>query len=242
MSTLQLIQKGFIRAGMLDENGKKPYCQLSTEDYKFIDIKRASNEIALVNNENKTVLYGIDSLLKVIGFSFPWIEKVGNWKPLNYFLRKLYKLISYNRKVIVPSKERKKIYLQCIPDFDFKYRFIYIFIGITISSYIITHYLNFQLNLKFYNFYKIVLINILLLFLNFILLKTFNVKTILNWIGNLQTSILIGSLLILPQIIITTLFKMKVELFQTLIIITIVLTIIDSLRRFKIILYNKKII
>jgi hypothetical protein len=36
---------------------------------------RAKNEIALVDTQNKTVILGIDGLLKVIGFSFV-IEKI----------------------------------------------------------------------------------------------------------------------------------------------------------------------
>ena len=56
----------FIKSGMLDQNGRKPYCQLAPEDQSFVDIKRATNEIALVDNENKTVnrldLYNISYL------------------------------------------------------------------------------------------------------------------------------------------------------------------------------------
>ena len=36
--------KGFINAEMLDENGKKPYCQLSIEERKFIDVKSGQLE------------------------------------------------------------------------------------------------------------------------------------------------------------------------------------------------------
>ena len=99
-----LYTTGFIKANMLDENGKKAFVNLTEAEQEIIDLDRAKNEIALVNTLDKTVLYGMDSLLRILGHSFPWIEKLGHFKPVNYFLRKLYKLISYNRKVIIPSK------------------------------------------------------------------------------------------------------------------------------------------
>ena len=128
---------GFIKAGMLDANGKKPYCQLSDLEQSFVDVGRASNEIALVDNENKTVVYGIDSLLKVIGFSFPYMEKVGQLRPVKFFLKKLYSFISYNRKVIIPSKVNKALKLQCVPDFSLKYRCLYIAFASVVTSFVL---------------------------------------------------------------------------------------------------------
>src|SRR4051812_48603829 len=108
---------GFIATGMLDENGRKPYAYLTEEERTYVDAHRACNEIALVDNDNKTVTYGIDSLLKVLGNSFPLIAKVGYLRPINYFLKKLYSFISYNRKVILPGKANADG-TQCIPDFN----------------------------------------------------------------------------------------------------------------------------
>jgi len=55
---------GFIATGMLDKNGRKSYSELTYEERSFVYTHRACNEIALVDNNNKTVTYGIDSLLK----------------------------------------------------------------------------------------------------------------------------------------------------------------------------------
>lgn len=82
---------GFIKAGMLDKAGRKPYSHINEGD-AFVDANRARNEIALVDYQNGTVTYGVDSLLKVIGHSFPLIEKAGRAKPVHWLLKKLYSL------------------------------------------------------------------------------------------------------------------------------------------------------
>jgi len=40
---------GFIKAKLLDQNGRKAYCDINSKDYDFVDLKRAANEIALIN-------------------------------------------------------------------------------------------------------------------------------------------------------------------------------------------------
>jgi hypothetical protein len=225
---------GFIKAGMLDENGKKPYCQLSDEEQNFIDVKRASNEIALVDNQNKTVIYGIDSLLKVIGFSFPWMEKIGNLKPIKYFLKKLYSFISYNRKVIIPSKIKKEIKLQCVPDFNFKYRILYILFAVITSSFLINKF-----NISFI-FSKTIIFTAVLLLIQSILLFKFSKEIKLIYLGNFATSILFGSLLLLPIIILKSLLNLPEIINQIYFYIIISITIIDIVRRIQIIKFNLK--
>ena len=225
---------GFIKTGMLDKNGKKPYCQLSKYEQEFIDIKRASNEIALVDNKNKTVLYGIDSLLKVIGFSFPWMEKIGNLKPIKFFLKKLYSFISYNRKVIIQSKIKKEINLQCIPDYNFKYRILYILFAVLISSLIVNQY--------FFSFsiLKIISLFIVLILFQSTLILIYSKKIILNYLGNFSTSILVGSFLLLPILFSNSTINLSKISLDSYFYIILVIVIIDILRRIQIIKFNLK--
>lgn len=225
---------GFIKAGMLDENGKKPYCQLSDEEQNFINVKRASNEIALVDNENKTVIYGIDSLLKVIGFSFPWMEKVGNVKAIKFFLKKLYSFISYNRKVIIPSKIKKEIKLQCVPDFNFKYRILYILFAIITSSFLLNKF-----NTDFI-FSKILLFVTSLLLIQSILLFKFSKEIKLCYLGNFATGILFGSLLLLPIITIKSFLNLPEIINQIYFYVLFSITIVEIVRRIQIIKFNLK--
>ena len=225
---------GFIKAGMLDENGKKSYCQLSDEEQKFIDVKRASNEIALVDNDNKTVIYGIDSLLKIIGYSFPWIAKIGNLKPIKIFLKKLYSFISYNRKVIIPGKINKEIRLQCVPNFNYKYRILYILFAVIVSSYLIKKYIPTILVTK------IIVILTLLISIQSILILKYSKDILLNYLGNFATSILFGSLLLVPILILKLFINLPSITFKIYSILIISVIIFDVFRRIQIIKFNIK--
>lgn len=225
---------GFIKAGMLDENGKKPYCQLSNEERQFIDLNRAANEIALVDTKNKTVLYGIDSLLKVIGYSFPWMETVGNWKPVNYFLKKLYKFISYNRKVIIPSKINKEIELQCVPDFNYKYRFFYIVFATLITSITVYNYASLIDVLPKGTFYRELVLAIGQMIFQSLFLFKFDNQIKLNYLGNLITVLLIGALLLSPILIINQFVNLPQLIIHLWFGGTVLIMFFDHVRRVKI--------
>lgn len=196
-----LYTAAFINTKMLDANGRKPFVTLTDAEANYIDMDRAKNEIALVDTQNKTVIYGIDGLLKVIGFSFPVIEKFGNWKPINYFLKKLYKFISYNRKAIIPSKENTHIKTQCIPDFNYFYRILYILIGSVFTAIILFYYSkNIPLipNGKWTR--ELVLATGQIGF-QFLFIQKMTKEKQLNYIGNLVTISLMGSLLLIPVLL-----------------------------------------
>ena len=197
---------GFISAGMLDVNGKKPFCQLTDQEQSFVDVRRASNEIALVDNENKTVIYGIDSLLKVIGFSFPWIEKVGQVQPIKFFLKKLYSFISYNRKVIIPSKVNKALKLPCVPDFSFKYRSLYIAFAGVVTSFVLYKSLNLIDVLPKLSIATAFILTVGQLVFQYLFLIAIDKKSIFTYFGNLMTVSLMGSLLLLPILFLNSIF------------------------------------
>jgi predicted DCC family thiol-disulfide oxidoreductase YuxK len=197
----QAYTTGFIKTGMLDKNGKKPFSNLTEDERNFIDFKRASNEIALVDNKNKTVIYGIDSLLKVIGNSFPWIEKVGNVPPVKYLLKKLYSFISYNRKVIIPNQNTNTTALQCVPSFNYKYRIIYILFTIVITALTLHNFSNLITNLPRGNFGKELAISLGQIVFQALFLLKIEKRNLVNYIGNLMTVSLTGALLLTPILI-----------------------------------------
>ena len=198
---------GFIKAKMLDDNGRKAYCDLTNEEQNFIDLKRASNEIALFDNKNKTVIYGIDSLLKVIGNSMPWVEKIGNLKLIKFGLKKLYSFISYNRKVIIPSKEDQTQTLQCVPDFNYKYRYTYILFASLVTSIVL---FNFGKSLNVIT--ESTLLRECLMALGQIgfqglFISKLKIEKQLNYYGNLMTVSLMGSLILIPVIILNSIIE-----------------------------------
>ena len=94
----------FIKQVMLDKNGRTAFANFDFEGNPKIDKNLACNKIALVNNTTNEITYGIDSLLKVVGFSFPEMAKIGKQPFVYLFLNRLYNFISYNRKMIAPGK------------------------------------------------------------------------------------------------------------------------------------------
>lgn len=98
----QLYTRAFTRSGMLDPNGRAPYQDLPPAACPLVDLQRAVNEIALIDTKTGEVNYGIESLFKVIGHSFPLFRPLFSWRPFLRIMRKVYAFISYNRKVIIP--------------------------------------------------------------------------------------------------------------------------------------------
>lgn len=197
-----LYTTGFIKTGMLDQNGRKPYCNISSEEQDFVDVKRAANEIALIDYTTKTTTYGIDSLIKVIGFSFPWIKKILTAKPVYLLLRKLYSFVSYNRKVIIPA-QTKKDKLECIPDFNFKYRFLFILFAISITTIVLFSYSNLILNFPKSSATRELILAFGQIVFQVLFLFKFDKKTIVNYSGNLMTVSLAGSLILMPILILS---------------------------------------
>ncbi len=121
----------FIKQGLLDKNGRTAFANFDFENNKEIDKNLACNKIALVNSTNNEITYGIDSLLKVIGFSFPYIVKIGKQPLVYWFLNILYNFISFNRKMIAPGKNPQNS--ACNPTQNLKYRLAFIvFCGLVV--------------------------------------------------------------------------------------------------------------
>jgi len=229
----QVYTTGFIKAGMLDENGKKPFSSLTSEEHNFIDIKRASNEIALVDNKNNTVIYGIDSLLKVIGNSFPWMEKVGNISLVKFFLKKLYSFISYNRKVIIPNKKSNDKVLQCVPSFNYKYRVLYIGFAILMTALTLFNYSELIPDLPKGNFNRELILAFGQIVFQSLFLIKFDRQIIFNYAGNLMTVSLFGSLILTPILILNQFINLPEILVLVWFGITVFIMFIEHFRRIK---------
>jgi len=185
---------------MLDANGRKPYAQLTNKEMLHVDVQRAANEIALVDNHNKTVTYGIDSLLKVIGNSFPIVEKIGTTKSVHYMLKKLYSFISHNRKVIIPNKKSNAA-LQCTPDFNYSYRITYIIFATLVTAFVLYNYSGLIVMLPAGNFNRELLLAAgQVAFQGMFFIKK-DTKMAINYFGNLITVSLMGSLLLVPLLL-----------------------------------------
>ncbi|MBB6370528.1 DCC1-like thiol-disulfide oxidoreductase family protein [Chryseobacterium shigense] len=197
-----IYSKGFINCGMLDADGREAFTDLSFKNKDLIDFNRAKNEIALVDHNKNKVVYGLESLLLIIGNSFPLLEKAARIKPLYWFFKKLYSFVSYNRKQIIPSAKDQNEQA-CIPDFNLKYRIAYLIFGVSFSGYILSIFserLGFNLNHNFMREFTVCIGQVIwqTLFLR-ICLK----DKIWDYLGNMMTVSLIGTLLLIPVLFIS---------------------------------------
>ncbi|WP_265426960.1 DCC1-like thiol-disulfide oxidoreductase family protein [Chryseobacterium sp. YIM B08800] len=191
-----IYSKGFIKSGMLDESGREDFTELSFKNKNLIDFNRAKNEIALVDHNKNKVIYGLDSLLLIIGNSFPTLEKVARIQPLYWFFKKLYSFVSYNRKQIIPSKNDTEN--SCVPDFNLKYRLIYIGFVVLFSGLVLGIFSSkLGLNLN-QNFARELIICLGQIVWQTLFLRMYLKEKTWDYLGNMMTVSLIGTLLLVP--------------------------------------------
>lgn len=227
-----IYSKGFIRFGMLDESGREAFTELSLENKNLIDFNRAKNEIALVDHEKNKIIYGLDSLLIIIGNSFPTLEKIARIQPLYWFFRKLYSFVSYNRKQIIPSKNNTEE--ACIPDFNLKYRIAYIAFVVIFSGYVLSIFST-QLGLNLsQNFWRELVICFGQIVWQTVFLKSYLKDKIWNYLGNMMTVSLIGTLLLIPALFLNLSPIFSIIYFE----IVVFIMFLEHIRRCKILKLN----
>ncbi len=189
----------FIGSGMLDKNGREAFCEISLEDKNLLDYNRSRNEIALINHQENKVIYGLDSLLLIIGNSFPLLVKIAKIQPLYWFFQKLYKLVSFNRKQIIPSvKDTEKD--ACVPDFNLKYRLLYIGFVAVFSAFVLSEFSPKLWQNLTPNFYRELSVCLAQIFWQTLFLKSFLKDNFWNYLGNMMTVSLLGTLLLIPAL------------------------------------------
>ncbi|MBV8325107.1 hypothetical protein [Chryseobacterium sp.] len=190
---------GFIKSGMLDGQGREAFTEISVRNKSLIDFNRAKNEIALVDHNKNEVVYGLDSLLLIIGNSFPLLEKGARVKPFYWFFKKLYSFVSYNRKQIIPSK---KDYTEqsCVPDFNRKYRLVYIAFVAIFSAYVLSVFSGKPGVGLDRNFLRELAVCLGQIFWQVIFLSTYLKHKAWDYVGNMMTVSLMGTLLLIPAL------------------------------------------
>ncbi len=196
-----LYSGAFIKTGMLDQKGRLPFHLMTDEVKTIIDVERSRNEIALINTKSHSVLYGLDSLIYILGNNFPFIKFIFRFSPFYWFMKKVYALISYNRKVIAPSRVLDAPGA-CTPDYHTKYRWAFVLL----SSFAVAGILNLYFrNISFMNDqpngFLIELVFVMdQLILQGLIVRGIKEDRVLNYLGHNMTISLIGALLLLPAI------------------------------------------
>lgn len=123
----------FVKFGLLEPANRVGFSKAELPVLTAIDIEKGKDEIPLFDPATNHTLYGIDALLDILGQRVPLIRRVGNFRPVNWFLKKIYRLISYNRKVIVARKCGPGTY-DCSPGFNYFYRFLFLLLFLCFNS------------------------------------------------------------------------------------------------------------
>lgn len=227
----KLYGNGFEKVGMVESDTCYPYQFAEISVSNFIDMERAKNEIALINTQNNEVVYGIDALRTIITHSFKWTTWLLNLKMIDWFLKKCYRFISSNRKIIVPNVS--KIGLDdCIPVFNAKYRLFYVFFVIVCSSIVLYHFtkpINDFIGLKSSFGRELVVCIGQIIWQVLVLRKTLKDK-LYDYLGNMMTVSLIGTVLLLPILYFTTSPLIRLIYFLTV----VNLMLFEHIRRSKI--------
>jgi predicted DCC family thiol-disulfide oxidoreductase YuxK len=198
----------FVKYGFLEADGRQAFSSLDANWLARIDFDKSRNEIPLLDLASGQVLYGIDALLEILDSKIPLIKKTGNLKPVKWLLNKLYKLVSYNRKLIV-AKKCGTGDIDCSPDINYFYRFMFLFFSLLLNSLLLFPlHENVLTKLSYYHLdiailqtghFAFVLINCLLAF-------RFPVQKASEYLGQVNMLALTVNLLLLPLQLVTLYF------------------------------------
>lgn len=125
--------KMFVKYRMLGKENRMAFSTAPADILTSIDIEKGKDEIPLFDTKTRTTVYGIDALLELLGQKNSAIKFLGEVKSIKWFLKRLYKFISYNRKVIV-AKKCGKGHFDCSPGFNSFYRILFLVIFFLFNS------------------------------------------------------------------------------------------------------------
>lgn len=128
----------FVKYGIIPADGRISYNQYIVLHPNEVDTNIAQTKIACINHQTNQILYGIDGLVAILGNRFRIIAILGNFKPINWLLKLLYLLFSYNRRIVAPAAQRK-IGCACEPARSVFWRVIFISI-LSYFTYLIVHW------------------------------------------------------------------------------------------------------
>lgn len=123
----------FVKTGFLKKEDRLDFSHLDEKTKQLLDTSRCPNEIPVIDRETMEVSYGIDALATILEQKIHGIKKLLSYTAIKWPLQKLYKFISYNRRVIVASKPAIGNF-DCTPDFNVPYRIAFMFLFLVFNS------------------------------------------------------------------------------------------------------------
>jgi predicted DCC family thiol-disulfide oxidoreductase YuxK len=164
--------KGFVSAGMIKKENRRDFTTIDPAILSRIDTRRCNNEIPVIDIQTNQVWYGIDAMLEILQTRVSFTKKLAQFKFIRWILNRLYKLISYNRRVIVAAKKTTGNF-DCTPDFNYEYRLVFMLFFLVfntvmlfpIHSHILNHSpISISAGQLQYAHFALVILNLLLAF------------------------------------------------------------------------------
>ena len=198
----------FVKYGFLNAEGRKPFSTLDDKLLAKIDFDKSRNEIPLLDTSTQKVVYGIDALLEILEQKIPFIKATANIAPIKWALKKVYKFVSFNRKVIVAKKCRSST-IDCSPDYNFLYRFIFMAVCLafnTIMLYPFQNNLFSKLSYYHLDLYELQAAHFAFVIINCLLAFSFSKTKGYEYLGQVNMLALSVILLLTPLMIFQIIF------------------------------------
>jgi hypothetical protein len=215
---------------MLDKEGRVPYQTLPDDLAQKINLPRAVNEIALVNKSTGEVTYGVQSLLQIIGYSFPLLRPIFRRKAFVWTVDKLYKFISYNRKVIMPSSAYTQEAL--MPSFHTGYRLAFLLVAWLVTAAILTAYSKLLTGvIPVTTHFREFLVCGGQMAVQGIIVRRLNKQKLWDYLGSLMTVSLAGSIALLLPLLMAPLLHLSPQVYSVCFLVVAGLMFLEHARR-----------
>ena len=198
----------FVKHGFLQAEGRKPFSTLDDNLLAKIDFDKSRNEIPLLDTSTHNVVYGIDALLDILDQKIPFIKAMGNFAPLKWVLKRIYKLFSFNRKVIV-AKKCGPASIDCSPDQNYLYRFIFMAVCLVFNTLMLYFFRNNVLGkLPYYHLdlYELQAAHFAFVIINCTLASSFSKSKRYDYLGQVNMLALTVILLLMPLMVVQVIF------------------------------------
>ena len=225
----------FVRCGLLEPGNRVPFSKADLSVLTAIDIEKGKDEIPLFDPATGQTVYGIDTLLAILGQRVPFILKLGNKPGIKWVLQKIYKLVSYNRKVIVARKCGPGTF-DCSPGFDPFYRTLFLIVFLLFNSFMIFpihHQLLSQLSFCKLSDVQLQWAHLALVVVNCLLALLLEKRKAMQYLGQVNMLATISVLFLILLMILNIVLKMP-DWFILLLLVTISAFILkEYVRRMK---------
>ena len=194
----------FVKYKLLEPSGRIEFSRIDDNMLSLLDVDRGRNEIPLLDTQSGKVLYGIDALLDILGQKMPFVPAIGNLPLVKWFLLKLYKLISYNRKVIVATRCGKGRF-DCAPEFNSFYRLLFMtlfFVFNTIMLIPIQEHVLTPVSFYHLDAYQLQYAHLVLVSINCTIALFLDRRLCIEYLGQVNMLALVTILLLVPLMLI----------------------------------------